>query len=440
MIRRRFVRRPLCLLLALYLLPALAGCAQLAPVRVDASGTPLATAEARPQQRPTPVPTVPGPPAPTPIAPIADLVPGRTIAFVSDRGGRIDLWLRDIDPVAPRLRRLTNDAAIEMFPIWSPDGTMLAYVVEDEHEVRNLWVLDLRIGRHRQLTREEPPFNVRRAVWLRGGRALLYDTGKLFDRRPELRVVTIEGSPLAPLVPAGDNVIFDWSSDGETVICAIAPPLGEPKIVVAEATPGTTLRPAAGDPVGFAVELSPDGRYATFSAPPLSDDQSAWLLEVATGRKWELNKEVKGRRYDHDFAWSPDGRLAYVHSWAGVMDGQGRLNHNPGSLPLPAETLTGLRIVEWRVVDGEQLVVTRQELTYGSADAAPQWSPDGRWIAYLSDAQEPNPAESDIWIISADPPFGEKYNLTGATEGRPSNGNNWSPAWLPLPREAARGG
>ncbi len=83
---------------------------------------------------------------------------------------------------------------------------------------------------------------------------------------------------------------------------------------------------------------------------------------------------------------------------------------------------------------------TRRSRADGSADAAPQWSPDGRWIAYLSDAQEPNPAESDIWIISADPPFGEKYNLTGATEGQPSNGNNWSPAWLPQPREAARGG
>ena len=32
-------------------------------------------------------------------------------------------------------------------------------------------------------------------------------------------------------------------------------------------------------------------------------------------------------------------------------------------------------------------------LTTGTADAAPRPSPDGRWIAYLSDAQPPDPAD-----------------------------------------------
>lgn len=417
------------------------------PVTLGPVSTPTATADGRPRPtRPTPVATAPGPPAPTPIAPVTDLVPERTLVFVSDRGGQIDLWLQDIEPVPRRLWRLTNDTAIEMFPVWSPDGTMLAYIVEDQREVRNLWVLDLRTGVHRQLTTAEPPYNVRRAVWLKGGRAIMYDTGKLFDRRPELRVVTLEGRPLAPLAPAGDDVILDWSSNGEAVVCTVSPPLGEPKIVVAEATPGTVLRPAADAPIGFAAELSPDGRYASYSAPPLSNDQIAWVLELETGAKWPLNAEVKGRRYDHDFTWAPGGgdrhgRLAYVHSSAGVLDGQGRLKFNAGEPPLPdAGRTVGLWVVEWRTQDGEQLTIERTQLTRGNADAAPRWSPDGHWIAYLSDAQEPNPAESNIWIVSPVPGQVEKQrNLTGAGVNAETNGNNWSPAWMPLPRAGADG-
>lgn len=443
---RRAWRLLLCVLVAALCLSTLAACAGFEAVPVDAAGTPLIGPDApgRPRPRPTPVATVPGPPAPTPISPIADIIPERTIVFVSDRGGQIDLWLQDIDPVANRFWRLTNDAAIEMFPVWSPDGTMLAYVVEDEREYRNLWVLDLQTGLHRQLTDEAPPFNVRRAVWLAGGRALMYDTGKLFDRRPELRVVTIDGDRLAPLVPVEDNVILDWSSNGETVICAISPPLGEPKIVVAEAVPGTILQPEPDAPIGFAVELSPDGRYATYSAPPLSNDQMTWLLEIATQRTWPLNKDVKGRRYDHDFAWAPGGGagrgwLAYVHSSAGVKDGMGRLKFNPGEPPLPDATV-GMWTIEWQIQADGQLVTGHTRLTRGSVDAGPLWSPDGRWIAYLTDVQDPNPAESNIWIVSPDPDQVDRQrNLTGAPAGGETNGNNWSPAWMPLRQERAHG-
>ena len=431
---------PSLLAVVLLALTTLAACAQ-------TSGAPLAT-ESPTSPPASPTPTVrpaitPGPPAPTRIAPLTGLVPERTFAFVSDRGGQVDLWLLDIgvrEGGGYRTRRLTNDEAIESFPIWSPDGSILAYVVEDERAHRNLWLLDLRTGVHRQLTREEPPFDVRRAVWLRGGRALIYDTGKPFDRRPELRVITVYGEQLAPLLPAGDSVIFDWSTDGTTVICAVAPPLGVPRIVVAEAVPGAALLPDTEAPVGFAVELGPDGRYATFSAPPFSDDQSTWVLDLATGRTGALNaainsketgREKYAKRYDHDFAWAPDGRrLAYVHGTGGVTDGQGRLKVTPG-LPPTADGFVGISTIELADIGNRLEGVGYVRLTSGSADAAPRWSPDGRWIAYLSDTQRPTPDQSNIWIVAADggePPD----NLTQDV------GNNWSPAWMPLPG-AARG-
>lgn len=432
---------PSLLAVVLLALTTLAACAQ-------TSGAPLVSeSPTAPPASPTPtvrLASTPGPPAPTRIVPLTGLVPERTLAFVSDRGGQVDLWLLDIgvwQGGGSRAQRLTNDEAIESFPIWSPDGSILAYVVEDERAHRDLWLLDLRTGVHRRLTREEPPFDVRRAAWLRGGRALVYDTGKPFDRRPELRVITVYGEQLAPLLPAGDSLIFDWSTDGTTVICAVAPPLGVPRIVVAEAVPGATLLPDAAAPVGFAVELGPDGRYATFSAPPFSDDQTSWVLDVATGRMGALNTRANGdpvregyaKRYDHDFAWAPDGRrLAYVHGAGGVTDGQGRLRRNPGPPP-KSDVWDGIWTVDLADTSRRPEGVWHRQLSSGSADAAPRWSPDGRWIAYLSDAQRPMPDQSNIWIVAtADREPSVRLNLTQDV------GNNWSPAWMPLPG-AARG-
>src|SRR3954451_16104524 len=119
--------RALALALLLLLASGLSACAPLDRLP-GKGGTSTATPEQSSRPRLTPVATIAGPPAPTPIAPLAgSLVPERTLVFASDRGGQIDLWLMDIGTNG--LVRLTNDTAIESFPAWSPDGTMIAYVV-----------------------------------------------------------------------------------------------------------------------------------------------------------------------------------------------------------------------------------------------------------------------------------------------------------------------
>lgn len=433
-------RRPgLALVFALIALCLLSGLAACSPNdRVFGRGDSSPVVEPEATQRPpraTPVATIAGPPAPVPIAPIVGLAPERTLVFVSDRGGQIDLYLTDI--VSRQVWRLTNDAAIESFPAWSPDGTMIAYVVENERAVRNLWILDLREGVHRQITREEPPFDVRRPAWLRGGRVLIYDTGKPFDRRPELRAVTVTGQQLAPLLPDSGSVILDWDTNGATVICAVVPNLGQPRIVVADAVPGERLRTESDALIGFDVHLSPDGRYATYTAPPLSDDQITYVLTLATGETHPINdrvyrptsgaiETVRGRRYEHDFAWLPDSRrLVMVHGTGGVTDGQGKLKL--GNVPPPlTDEYAGL----WLTDRAERVEERRRDwLTTGTADAAPRPSPDGRWIAFLTDTQETTAVESNIRIIAVDAAEGRArvaYNLTSEM------GNNWAPAWMPL--------
>ena len=408
---------------ALLLLAVLAACAQVTSPPPPGEPTPSPTVT--PTARATPPSTIAGPVQPAPIAPPSGLVPARTLAFVSDRGGQVDLWLTDIE--TGQLWRLTNDTAIESYPVWSSDGTRLAYVVEDQRAIRDLWLLDLRDGTKRQLTHEAPPFDVRRPAWLVGGQVLLYDTGKLFDRRPELRAITTEGQQLSPIVPDDGRIIWDWSTNGRTLIASVGPLLGEPRIIATDAVPGAALTAQSSAPVGFAVDLSPDGQYATFAGPPLSDDQTTSILTLSTGTVTPINETINGRRYEHDFAWLPDNqRLVFVHGAGGVTDGQGRLKVGIGPPPTSDDSVGIWLTARTDGTTGRQ----RDRVTTGSADAAPRPSPDGRWIAFLTDTQVPNPTESNIVLIAVETPSATRArDPQTLTTGR---GNNWSPAWMPL--------
>ncbi|MBD3268353.1 hypothetical protein GF373_16930, partial [bacterium] len=58
-----------------------------------------------------------GDPAPAPD--------GDRLAFASDRGGNLDLWLMNVD--GSQLEPLTNTQALERQPAWSPDGSQLVF-------------------------------------------------------------------------------------------------------------------------------------------------------------------------------------------------------------------------------------------------------------------------------------------------------------------------
>jgi TolB protein len=53
---------------------------------------------------------------------------GRRIAFVSDRSGKPDIWLADLDKSQDRFSDISNTSdVVESHPLWSPDGLHLAW-------------------------------------------------------------------------------------------------------------------------------------------------------------------------------------------------------------------------------------------------------------------------------------------------------------------------
>jgi Tol biopolymer transport system component/DNA-binding winged helix-turn-helix (wHTH) protein len=73
---------------------------------------------------------------------------GSSLAFVSDRSGRLEIYVR---PLAPGAREMpvTSDGLDNVQPAWSPDGRYLAY-----HSVRRggLWLIPALGGAPRQIT------------------------------------------------------------------------------------------------------------------------------------------------------------------------------------------------------------------------------------------------------------------------------------------------
>ncbi len=73
---------------------------------------------------------------------------GTTLAFASDRSGNYDIWMINIEGGAPV--RLTTDDAHEYHPAYSPDGRRLAYCRTNPRTQRNeIWYIELRHPNHR---------------------------------------------------------------------------------------------------------------------------------------------------------------------------------------------------------------------------------------------------------------------------------------------------
>lgn len=89
---------------------------------------------------------------------------GRHLAFVSDRGGTLDIWLRDMESGA--LRQLTRLDGAAAAPAWSPDGAAIAFL---DHQGA-LFICTVAEGAVRQL--HAPLFVPGKPCWSADGKTL----------------------------------------------------------------------------------------------------------------------------------------------------------------------------------------------------------------------------------------------------------------------------
>ena len=240
---------------------------------------------------------------------------GRTISFVSTRGGSSQVWLLPMDGGEARpLTKLPIDVAD---PIWSPTGEQIAFAakVYPGKSPEETAEIDEKKAKEKSKVQIYDKLMVRHwNEWDDGKRSHLFivevATGKAKDLTPRLEVNTppapFGGSSDYAFSPDGKELAFTaepmkdmaWSTN--TDIWSVPVGGGEPKNLTAS-SPGADAQPS----------YSPDGKYLAFvsqARPGFEADR--WALKVrdnGTGKIIEITAELD--RSIQSFAWGPGGSI-----------------------------------------------------------------------------------------------------------------------------------
>jgi len=289
---------------------------------------------------------------------------GHRIAYwnVTGQAAQRDLWTIDPDAEDPvkSIVRVTDDAAVDWNPVWSPDGQYL-YFGSDRNGAMNLW--RIRIDETSGKTRGTPEAVTTPAHLsahyspAKNGTRMLYAS---IDQKESLRIV--------PFDPATGTLG------------------GEPRSVI------------AGSFIVFSAQVSPDARFVAVTNRGVQEDLS--IVEIATG---EIRQLTNDAARDRGAIWSPDGKQIFFYSQrSGDQYEIWRINADGSGLQRITTSKEGSVWYPTISPDGSKLAFYNYEHTYlydlkrhgagaviealpaamqGSRPALTAWSPDGTMLA-----------------------------------------------------------
>ena len=244
---------------------------------------------------------------------------GRTIAFVSDRSGSMQVWM--IDPAGGEARQATSLPVDVDNVEWSPDGSRLAFSAEVYPDCPGL-----ACTAERDKEKSDSPVKARVYTRLMFRHWDAWDEGK----RNHLLVWPLAGGePVdvmkgadgdSPTRPFGGSEEFAWSSDGKSIaftakMAKNAAWSTDNNVYLAAADgSGFLCLTCANEATDTQPAFSPDGRtiaYLAMSRPGFeADRQRVMLYDVASGKSRPLT-EGWDRSAD-SLAWSADGKRLFV--------------------------------------------------------------------------------------------------------------------------------
>jgi serine/threonine protein kinase/Tol biopolymer transport system component len=163
---------------------------------------------------------------------------GKRVATGLQEGGNEDIWVLEF--TRKGMTRLTFDPASELYPVWSPDGSRIAYISNRGGMQQIYWTAGGGGGREERLTNSPNPKSVE--DWSRDGRYLLFtelDPKTGFDiwalplegeRKPMPVLRTPSGEGGAQFSPDGKWIAYGSNSSGkyEVYVRAFPPGPGNP--------------------------------------------------------------------------------------------------------------------------------------------------------------------------------------------------------------------
>jgi hypothetical protein len=261
------------------------------------------------------------------------LGPQGHIVFVSSRDGNDEIYVMNADGTGQT--RLTNNAASDWEPAWSPDGSKIAFA-SDRDGNWEIYVMNADGSGQTRLTTD--PASDRYPAWSPDGSKIGFDSER--DGNWEIYLMNPDGSGQANLTnnPAKDDGIA-WSPDGSLIAFISDRIDSNTDIYIANADASNAVRLTSDPAPDWDPEWAPTGSEIAFVSGR-DGNEEVYVMDSAGSNQTNLSKSPG---YDSRPTWSPDGsKLAFASDRAGnlevhALDAKGvtNLTNNPAVDTLP---------------------------------------------------------------------------------------------------------
>lgn len=245
--------------------------------------------------------------------------------------------------------RLTHDRAYDRYPVWSPDGTRIAFLSTDDlvNYESNIHIVDVE---SKQVSELPLPFrSVReRLSWSPTGQELCFAAGApsgLRQSYTELYVANLASGSIRKLTELGGDIdLPTWSPDGKWI--AFSWGVSEPadntmvRLISADGSDERILAEGFWGIVDLA--WSPNGQELMFLGASSATEEALYVIRMADGSLQNLTSTYEISRIHERVAWISEGRqIAFVGALAGQNPSVLSINRKGGDLVELADSLSG---------------------------------------------------------------------------------------------------
>lgn len=330
------------------------------------------------------------------------------MAFVSTRGGNTDIWTMNTD--GSDTKQVTNDAADDLTPSWSPDGRELVSVSDREEGIYSIYVSAWNGGYTRCMTtsagtKDSPAWSNdgKEIVFLSGGKVYTMARQAGSEEQclppPDLSQVDLVGSAFGqPYAygawsPGRKYLLFMMSTDRGRESYAIE----RDQLAAAQSSEIIPMDIAVARSLDVA--WSPKGQKVAAAFINRKGENGLLVSDLELLGSNDLFVSKGNGKGPTEPAWSPDGKHIAFEMWE-IKDGVEEKN-------------LGIWIID--ASGGKPRQVAKGDAR------EPCWSLDGKYIAYAAIGED---GDRDIWRVNADG--------TGAVNLTEGQGDNYSPSWSPM--------
>lgn len=331
---------------------------------------------------------------------------GKFVAFGSTETGATSIWVRQTEK--GDAIQITKDDFYNRYPVWSPNGDEIVYYSK-RGDSFGLWRVSL-LGGEKRLVADKVESESKPRLWSKTGKIYYQGIYNLFAADAETGEISqitdfhATGTPVKTIkISPDESQIAFLSIENDTWKIKIKPVGGgQPTEIINSKKPienivwqpdgksvlysqktdefyqiysvglsgGEPVRLSSGDNDSFVQDISSDGARILFSS--VTETADLWKIETETAKESLKASQIEAELWADV---SPDGSKIAYQSIKYLRQGSNLLN---GSIVIQTDSKEG------------------NPLRAAESGFSPQWSPDGKTLAFLKLAN----LKLEIWRVS----------------------------------------